>query len=189
MSTAMHAGVSDINGDGHEDIFISQNFFTVQKETDRNDSGRGLIMFGDGNGNFEAIPGHISGILVYGDQRGAAFSDYNSDGKIDLVVSQNGSRTKLFQNVNSKPGLRVILKGPELNPWAFGAKIQLAYKDDSLGPVREVQSGSGYWSQNSPVQVMGYNKTVSSVKIQWPDGSKTTEPFINEKVIINFSSD
>ena len=189
MSTAMHAGVSDINGDGHEDIFISQNFFTVQKETDRNDSGRGLIMFGDGNGNFEAIPGHMSGIIVYGDQRGAAFSDYNLDGRIDLVVSQNGSKTKLFQNVNSKSGARVILRGPKLNPWAFGAKIQLAYKDGSLGPVREIQSGSGYWSQNSPVQVMGYNKTVSSVKIQWPDGSKTTEPFIKEKVIINYSSD
>jgi len=36
---------------------------------------------------------------------------------------------------------------------------------------------------------MGYNKTVSSVKIQWPDGSKTTEPFIKEKVIINYNSD
>ncbi|GIS57442.1 MAG: hypothetical protein CM1200mP1_13800 [Candidatus Neomarinimicrobiota bacterium] len=28
-------------------------FFTVQIETDRNDSGRGLIMLGDGNGNFK----------------------------------------------------------------------------------------------------------------------------------------
>ena len=186
-STAMHAGVADINGDGHEDIFISQNFFTVQIETDRNDSGRGLIMLGDGNGNFKSIHGHNSGILVYGDQRGAAFSDYNMDGKIDLLVSQNGAETKLFQNENSKSGIRIILRGPKLNPWGFGSKIQLKYTDGSSGPIREIQSGSGYWSQNSPVQVMGYNKPVSEVKVQWPDGTKSTEPFKNEKVIINYS--
>ena len=187
ISTAMHAGVADINGDGHEDIFISQNFFTVQIETDRNDSGRGLIMLGDGNGNFKPIHGHNSGILVYGDQRGAAFSDYNMDGKIDLLVSQNGAETKLFQNENSKSGIRIILRGPKLNPWGFGSKIQLKYTDGSSGPIREIQSGSGYWSQNSPVQVMGYNKPVSEVKVQWPDGTKSTEPFKNEKVIINYS--
>ena len=180
----MHAGVADINGDGHEDIFISQNFFTVQIETDRNDSGRGLIMLGDGNGNFKPIHGHNSGILVYGDQRGAAFSDYNMDGKVDLLVSQNGAETKLFQNENSKSGIRIILRGPKLNPWGFGSKIQLKYTDGSLGPIREIQSGSGYWSQNSPVQVMGYNKPVSEVKVQWPDGTTSTEPFKNEKVII-----
>ena len=189
ISTAMHAGVADINGDGHEDIFLSQNFFTVQIETDRNDSGRGLIMFGDGNGNFETIYGHNSGILVYGDQRGAAFSDYNMDGKVDLLVSQNGAETKLFQNIKSKSGVRVILRGSKLNPWGFGSKIQIQYKDGSLGPVREIQSGSGYWSQNSPVQIMGYNKPVSGVKIQWPDGSSSLESFNEEKVIIKYTGD
>ena len=34
---------------------------------------------------------------------------------------------------------------------------------------------------------MGYNKPVSEVKVQWPDGTKSTEPFKNEKVIINYS--
>ena len=109
------------------------------------------------------------------------------DGKIDLLVSQNGAETKLFQNENSKSGIRIILRGPKLNPWGFGSKIQLKYTDGSSGPIREIQSGSGYWSQNSPVQVMGYNKPVSEVKVQWPDGTKSTEPFKNEKVIINYS--
>ena len=189
ISTAMHAGVADINGDGHEDIFLSQNFFAVQIETDRNDSGRGLIMLGDGNGNFETIYGHNSGILVYGDQRGAAFSDYNNDGRVDLLVSQNGAETKLFQNIKSKSGVRVILRGSKLNPWGFGSKIQIKYKDGSSGPVREIQSGSGYWSQNSPVQIMGYNKPVSSIKIQWPDGSNSSESFNEEKVIIKYTGD
>ena len=67
--------------------------------------------------------------------------------------------------------------------------LKIKYKDGSSGPVREIQSGSGYWSQNSPVQIMGYNKPVSSIKIQWPDGSNSSESFNEEKVIIKYTGD
>ena len=187
ISTAMHAGVADINGDGHEDIFLSQNFFAVQKETDRNDSGRGLIILGNGKGEFKSLPGHLSGIQVYGEQRGAAFADFNLDNRIDLIVTQNGAQTKLYENTNSEPGLRVKLRGSKFNPWAFGAKIQISYKDGSLGPVREIQSGSGYWSQNSPIQILGIKGEASDLKIQWPDGSKTTEPLNGNKLTVTFT--
>jgi hypothetical protein len=187
ITTAMHAGVADINGDGHEDIFLSQNFFAVQKETDRNDSGRGLVILGDGKGNFNSLPGHLSGIKVYGEQRGAAFADFNMDGRIDLLVTQNGAQTKLYQNKNSKPGLRVKLRGSEFNPWAFGAKIQIKYKDGTMGPMREIQSGSGYWSQNSPVQILGIKGDAAHLNIQWPDGSKTTESIQGKKLTVTYN--
>jgi len=186
ITTAMHAGVADINGDGHEDIFLSQNFFAVQKETDRNDSGRGLVILGNGKGNFESLPGHLSGILIYGEQRGAAFADYNMDARIDLLVTQNGAQTKLYQNKNSKPGLRVILRGPKNNPWSFGSKIRIQYNDGTMGPMREIQSGSGYWSQNSSIQVMGLKRKAKKVYIQWPDGSKTTEIVQGDKLIATY---
>ena len=135
ITTAMHAGVADINGDGHEDIFLSQNFFAVQKETDRNDSGRGLVILGNGRGEFQALPGHKSGILVYGEQRGAAFADFDRDGRLDLLVSQNGAKTKLFRNVNSKPGIR---NPPQrvLNriPFHLEQKLRFQYTDGPWGP-------------------------------------------------------
>ena len=187
ITTAMHAGVADLNGDGHEDIFLSQNFFAVQNETDRNDSGRGLVILGNGKGEFKSYPGHESGILVYGEQRGSAFADYNMDGKTDIVITQNGAQTKLYQNDGAKPGLRVRLRGPKLNPFSFGAKVRVQYVDGSLGPIREIQSGSGYWSQNSPVQVMGIKKNVTHIKIQWPDGSRATEPFKGNNLTVTFS--
>ncbi len=187
ITTAMHAGVADINGDGHEDIFLSQNFFAVQKETDRNDSGRGLVILGDGKGNFTSLPGHLSGITVYGEQRGAAFADFNMDARIDLLVTQNGAQTKLFQNTNSKPGLRVRLRGTKNNPWAFGSKIRIQYNDGTMGPVREIQSGSGYWSQNSPVQILGIKSDATYLNIQWPDGSKTTESIQGKKLTVTYN--
>ena len=90
--------VADFNGDGHEDIFMAQNFFATQIETNRLDAGRGLLLTGDGTGNLQPLPGHLSGIMVYGEQRGSAVADYNADGRPDLLVTQNGNRTRLFKN-------------------------------------------------------------------------------------------
>ena len=64
--------VADYDGDGKEDIFLSQNFFAVNSDTSRYDAGRGLWLQGDGQGGFRAVPGQESGIKVYGEQRGAA---------------------------------------------------------------------------------------------------------------------
>ena len=64
--------VGDYDGDGHEDLFLSQNFFATDQETGRYDAGRGLWLQGDGQGGFRAVPGQESGIKVYGEQRGAA---------------------------------------------------------------------------------------------------------------------
>ena len=52
--------VGDVDGDGNEDVVMSQNFFGVQGQTSRNDAGRGLVMKGDGKGGFEAMSGEAS---------------------------------------------------------------------------------------------------------------------------------
>src|SRR6185369_7369252 len=121
MAPAFAVCAGDLDGDGHEDLLLSQNFFAVQPETPRYDAGRGLWLRGDGRGGFTAVPGQESGILVYGEQRGAAFSDYDADGRVDLVVTQNGAATKLYRNAGAKPGLRIRLTGPPANPSAVGA--------------------------------------------------------------------
>ena len=73
--------VGDYDGDGREDIFLSQNFFAVRPEDARYDAGRGLWLQGDGKGGFRAVPGQESGVKVYGEQRGAALGDYDADGR------------------------------------------------------------------------------------------------------------
>src|SRR4030095_14623660 len=87
------------------------------------------------------------------EQHGAALSDFDGDGRVDLVVTQNGSATTLFHNETPKSGLRVRLQGPPGNPLGIGAVLRLAF-GGKLGPAREVHGGSGYWSQDSVVQVL-----------------------------------
>src|SRR4030095_2099935 len=101
--------------------------------------------------------------------------DYDADGRVDLVVSQNGAATRLFHNTHPRAGLRVRLKGPAANPAAIGASIRLV-QGDQFGPLREIQGGSGYWSQNSSVQVMGGAEKADKIWVRWPGGRVTTTP-------------
>jgi hypothetical protein len=160
-----------MDGDGNEDIFLSQNFFAVDGDTARYDAGRGLWLAGDGKGNFRSLPGQTSGVKAYGEQRGCALCDYDGDGRVDLVVTQNGAETKLYHNDGAKPGLRVRLTGPAGNPNGIGATIRLVTAG-KVGPAREIHAGSGYWSQDSLVQVLATPGPPTEILVRWP-GSKT----------------
>jgi hypothetical protein len=175
FAPAFYAGVADFDGDGHEDVFLSQNFFPTEIGTRRYDAGRGLWLKGDGAGTLRPVPGQESGIRVYGDQRGAALADYNGDGRVDLAVSQNGAETKLYRNERGRPGLRVRLAGPAPNPNGVGAVLRLVYAT-GRGPAREVHAGSGYWSQDGAVQVLGQRGSPAAVWVRWPGGVESEAP-------------
>ena len=165
--------VADFDGDGSEDVFLSQNFFAVEPETSRYDAGRGLWLKGDGHGGLHPVPGVESGITIYGEQRGAAAADFDGDGRVDLVVAQNAAETRLYRNLRAKPGLRVRLKGPAGNPRGIGVQMRVKH-GDNLGPVREVHGGSGYWSEDSPVQVLGNTDPPVQLWLRWPGGKSFT---------------
>jgi hypothetical protein len=171
FTAAFDAKVADFDNDGNEDLYLSQNFFALPVMTPRQDAGRGALLKGDGEGNFEMIPGHVSGIRVYGEQRGAGFSDFNRDGKVDLAVSQNEGATRLYVNQAKSRGLRVRPVGPENNIDGIGSSVRLIYQDGRKGPRREIQAGSGYWSQDGAVPILGIAGKPARVQVAWTDGT------------------
>jgi hypothetical protein len=173
FAPAFGVSVADLDGDGNEDLFLAQNFFGVDAETSRHDAGTGLVLLGDGRGGFRALGPNEAGIAVYGEQRGCALCDYDADGRIDLAVTQNGAQTKVYRNRGAKPGLRIRLRGPPGNPTGVGATLRLKF-GPRCGPVREVHAGSGYWSQDSAIEVMSSREPATEIWIRWPGGRMTT---------------
>jgi hypothetical protein len=161
--------VADCDGDGHEDVFVAQNFFATQPETPRYDAGRALWLTGNGKGGFRPLSAQESGVAVYGEARGAAVGDYDGDGRVDLAVAQNGAATKLYRNVRARPGLRIRLVGLPGNLDAVGATVRLL-GGQTAGPAREVRAGSGYWSQDGAVQVVSLPEPPTHVWVRWPGG-------------------
>jgi hypothetical protein len=45
---------------------------------------------------------------------------------------------------------------------------------DRLGAAREIHAGSGYWSQDAAVQVLGLPETPTHLWVRWPGGLAST---------------
>jgi hypothetical protein len=178
LAPAFGLAVADFDGDGNEDVFLAQNFFALPPDPSRSryDAGRGALFAGDGRGGFRCLSSAQSGIAVYGEGRGAAVCDFDGDGRVDLAVGQNASTTKLFRNAAGRPGLRVRLAGPAMNPAGIGARIRVEYDGGRLGPCRELHAGSGHWSQDAAVQVLGLAEAPRFVQVSWPGGKTARVP-------------
>ena len=56
--------IDDFDQDGYPDILAAGNLYVSEVETPRNDAGVGLLLKGDGQGDFKAVPAPQSGILL-----------------------------------------------------------------------------------------------------------------------------
>ncbi|HEX5220096.1 MAG TPA: FG-GAP-like repeat-containing protein [Verrucomicrobiae bacterium] len=175
LAPAFGVTAADFDGDGNDDVFLAQNFFSAQPETLRNDAGRGLLLLGNGKGGLRPLSAEESGIAIYGEQRGCAVSDYDADGRVDLVVAQSNNQTRLLHNRRSRPGLRVQLEGGPGNPQCVGAMIR-AVTATGPGRAQLITAGSGYWSQDSSVLVITSVTPITGLQVRWPDGSTREYP-------------
>lgn len=183
MAPIFGVSVVDANADGQEDLFVGQNFFGYETRLTRDDSGQGRLLLGLGDGRFEPVGSEVSGIRLEGEQRGVASADFDQDGRVDLAVAQWNGPTALFRNIYPEQGYRIELQGIDSNLFGIGSRLRLRDVEGHLGPSRIVASGSGYWSQDSPVVVLGSQSEVEGVQVTWPDGQTTFQTVGEGRVI------
>ena len=102
LSPVFGIAAADFDGDGHLDLALAQNFFGTRPDEFRMDSGRGLVLRGDGKGGFTALSAQESGVEVYGEQRAALSADFNNDQKPDLLILEHAGRARLFENQTAR---------------------------------------------------------------------------------------
>ena len=86
---------NDFNGDGSIDILLSGNEFNVHPFAGRIDAGNGLLLKGDGKGNFTSLSILESGIYIPGNGRGMVQFSYKNT--YAVAAAQNNGRLLLFE--------------------------------------------------------------------------------------------
>jgi len=98
--------------------------------------------------------------------------DYDNDGAVDLLITQNHGPAVLLHNEggNKNNSLRLALKGLNDNKSAIGTKIEVF--SDGLRQKFEVYGSSGYLGQNSPYLTIGLGQASEAdvVRMLWPTG-------------------
>ncbi len=107
--------------------------------------------------------------------RGAAVADFDNDGDLDILVSNNGQAPQLLRNDggNDNHWLQLFLIGTKSNRDAVGARVKVIAGDLTLYEQRK--GGMSYQSAQDPRLHfgLGQRNNVDSVEITWPSGEIT----------------
>lgn len=121
---------------------------------------------------------------------GAAYGDLDQDGDLDLVVNNINDDALLLENKTNELQkgdhyIRIQLKGPDKNPGAIGATVEIYA--DSLRQKKTLLTGRGYLSQPESTLHFGLgNRTqVDSIQIRWPGGQDQLLKNIAADTVLN----
>ena len=184
-SPVFGTAVCDINGDGHQDIYLVQNFFGPQPETGYMDGGVSILLLGRGGGEFSVLDPQNSGLIVPDDATSLTINDFNNDNRPDFVVGVNNGKPKVFMNkMKSEMGSIRFNNFFEKKNY-FGTRIWLHF-DDGFVQLYEVVSSASYLSQSSPIVFYGRDKKkseLSYIRVRWPNNE--TEIFNHDNLLIS----
>ena len=150
--------VDDFTGDGNLDIVINGNDFGTEVSVGRYDALNGLVLKGDGEGNFKSLSILESGIFIPGNGK-AIVKLRGSNGKYLLAASQNRGYLKVFSLKTERNSL-------PLQADDVSAIIKLR---NGISQKREISYGSSFLSQSGRFLTVDKNAisvTVTNAKNQ-----------------------
>ena len=177
-STGWHAEFDDVNNDGRIDIFVSKGNVDAMPDFAGRDPNN--LFLGKRDGSFQEAA-LTAGVLDFARSRGAALSDLNLDGLLDLVVVERREPVRTWRNVGSaeagKPApmgnwLAVELAQDGPNVDAVGSWIEVRSAGSTI--AREVTIGGGHaGGQLGPSHFgLGLAKD-ARIRVHWPDGERS----------------
>jgi hypothetical protein len=149
--------VDDFDGDGNPDVLINGNDYGTEVGTGRYDAMNGLLLKGDGKGNFSPQSILQSGIYIPHNGK-ALIKLIGSSGDYLVAASQHQDVLKLYR-------LKRTVKNVKINPGDVSAVV--TYKNNK-SCKEEFYYGNSFLSQSSEFVVV--DSTVQSVTIRNSNG-------------------
>ncbi|HEU5079998.1 MAG TPA: FG-GAP-like repeat-containing protein [Opitutaceae bacterium] len=167
---------SDFDGDGNPDLIAVQNSRAPVYSASPSLGGIGVMLRGNGTGEFAAEPSERSGVQVKGDAKALALLDINEDSWPDFVVSRNDGTTLAFE-AQPRPDasmFSVRLRQDGKNRACIGSRVTVVLSDGSM-QIAETTAGSGYYSQSSDALFFGHPASNPPIRlsVRWPDGKNS----------------
>ena len=157
-------GLVDFDNDGWKDVFqVNGHLFPeLGPAAYRNPR---LLYRNLGNGRFEDLS---PAYLAPASSRGAAFGDFDNDGRLDVLIQNMDAPPTLLRNSGAPLGnwLKLLPQGTQSNRSAIGSTVRL------LGQTEAVVSQSSYLSVNDRRLHFGLGpaQQVDSIAVRWPSG-------------------
>ena len=153
----------DYNGDGHLDVLCTGNYYPTEVISGWYDAHKGLILFGNGKGDFSPASGVSSGFLVEGDARSLGSLPIGQEYIAHLAATNDG-KLKVFKKKGVPSSNMILLKPDEIR-----AELEM----ESGPPIlREFYLGQGYLSQGGGF--LKIPKGVHSIRIYDASGNSRT---------------
>ena len=162
---------ADFDNDGHRDLAHINGWiqFSYTEDLTR-------LFMNQGDGTFREMSG-LLGIEDEGQGRGVTCFDYDRDGDIDILISNNDQKMQLYRNDggNAKNFLNISLKGRTANTEGIGAKIHVALDNGDDYDLQMISETSFVSQQPHEIHLGLDDATMAnSIEVSWPNGVVNT---------------
>jgi hypothetical protein len=162
-------GMFDFNNDGFKDLFIAAG--NVNDNAERISSVKSrqanLVYLNRGDGTFQvqSVPGEAL-------HRGAAFGDFDRDGRMDVVVTRLNEAPLILWNVSPETGhwIQLRLRGTKSNRDGIGARVHLVAPSGEQWNRLTTSVGYAGSSERIVHFGLGNDDKASVIEIDWPSG-------------------
>ncbi len=154
----------DYNQDGHLDILMTGNSYSREVSTGDYDAMSGLLLVGDGKGNFQPVNSNTTGFNADADSKGIAqinLANHSSE----ILVANNNGKLQSYEFVKKKS---TAIRVNQNDVYA------VVHKKDGTSFKQELYLGSSYLSNSS--RMLYYADPVVSVTIFDNKGMKREIP-------------
>jgi hypothetical protein len=181
----------DYDNDGDADLLLSNGHpdDLIEMRVARVKYREPLLLFENAGRGFRNVSA-LSGAVFARDfsARGLAIGDYDNDGDLDALVSNNGEPPALLRNEGGSRGnwLGLRLVATKSNPAGVGAVI--TWQAGGVKRSRLKTGGGSYLASHDPREVLGLGQSpkADAVEIRWPSGKvdRLVSPPANKYVTV-----